>query len=99
MRSFGIAPPIGFSGDEAAGAQAPSSTWARGAVASLRDRLVPPMPPASIWGWAAAGDAVRRVPAVLPAEHSARDRVRRDLLRSRRLRHPEARRRAERRRQ
>src|SRR6185437_5351939 len=52
MRSFGIAPPIGFSGDEAAGAQAPSSTWARGAVASLRDRLVPPMPPASIWGWA-----------------------------------------------
>ncbi|HXS62197.1 MAG TPA: phospholipid carrier-dependent glycosyltransferase [Streptosporangiaceae bacterium] len=52
MRSFGFAPPIGFSGDDAAGAQASASTWARGAVVSLRDRLVPPMPPASIWGWA-----------------------------------------------
>ncbi|HEY3904866.1 MAG TPA: phospholipid carrier-dependent glycosyltransferase [Streptosporangiaceae bacterium] len=50
MRSFGFAPPIGI-GDVGADASAPASTWTRGAV-SLRDRLVPPMPPASIWGWA-----------------------------------------------
>ena len=50
MRSFGIAPPIGI-GDAGAGASAQASSWTRGPV-SLRDRLVPPMPPASIWGWA-----------------------------------------------
>ncbi len=43
MRSLGFAPPA--SSEQA-------STWTRGAVASLRDRMVPPMPPASIWGWA-----------------------------------------------
>jgi hypothetical protein len=47
MRSFGFAPPMTIGG---AGAQA--STWTRDAAASLRERLVPPMPPASIWGWA-----------------------------------------------
>src|SRR5579863_8728832 len=50
MRSFGFAPPVGV-GDAGGGAPAPVSTWSRGTV-SLRDRLVPPMPPASIWGWA-----------------------------------------------
>src|SRR5712691_3303946 len=51
MRSFGFAPPIGFS-DAGAGRQEQTSTWTRGATTSLRDRLVPPMPPASFWGWA-----------------------------------------------
>ncbi len=40
MSAFGYAPTI-----EAA------ETWSREGAVSLRDRLVPPMPPASVWGW------------------------------------------------
>ncbi|HUD40198.1 MAG TPA: phospholipid carrier-dependent glycosyltransferase [Streptosporangiaceae bacterium] len=42
MRAFGYAPPV----------EAADSTTHDGPAASLRERLVPPMPPASIWGWA-----------------------------------------------
>jgi dolichyl-phosphate-mannose-protein mannosyltransferase len=40
MSAFGFAPTI-----EAA------EPWNRAQTGSLRDRLVPPMPPASLWGW------------------------------------------------
>src|ERR1700691_365256 len=42
MRAFGYAPPV----------EAADSATHEGPAASLRERLVPPMPPASIWGWA-----------------------------------------------
>jgi dolichyl-phosphate-mannose-protein mannosyltransferase len=41
MRAFGYAPPIHG-----------AHTGERESALSLRDRLVPPMPPPSIWGWA-----------------------------------------------
>lgn len=40
MRAFGYAPPL-----EAV------ASWERDPAGSLRDRLVPPMPPPSVWAW------------------------------------------------